>query len=148
MLDHLFNRLAFRYIYHNLFVKVLQADNGALQTKFEDIMKGGHAYPICILLNTVQYRFLYRYSLVLRHTTEEVLAACMEAVEPARVAFTSHLRNKVMNDLLEGLKAHSWFKGFDISDVSPVRFSLDQWIKQAKELQATVFIAGFFFPSS
>ncbi|GMN40489.1 hypothetical protein TIFTF001_009710 [Ficus carica] len=81
------------------------------------------------------------YSLVLRHTTEEVLAACIEAVEPARVAFTSHLRNKVMNDLLEGLKAHSWFKGFDISDVSPVRFSLDQWIKQAKELQATVFIA-------
>lgn len=81
------------------------------------------------------------YSLVLRHTTEEVLAACIEAVEPARVAFTSHLRNKVMNELLEGLKAHSWFKGFDISDVSPVRFSLDQWIKQAKELQATVFIA-------
>ncbi|XP_024021190.1 uncharacterized protein LOC21385822 [Morus notabilis] len=81
------------------------------------------------------------YSLVLRHTTEEVLAACIEAVEPARVAFTSHLRNKVMNDLIEGLKANSWFKGFDIDDVPPVRFSLEQWIKQAKELQATVFIA-------
>ncbi|PON94377.1 D-alanine--D-alanine ligase [Trema orientale] len=81
------------------------------------------------------------YSLVLRHTTEEVLAACIEAIEPARAELTSHLRNKVMKDLMEGLKAHSWFKGFDISDEPPVRYSLKQWIKQAKELQATVFIA-------
>lgn len=90
---------------------------------------------------------MYSYSLVLRHTTEEVLAACFEAIEPARAALTSHLRNKVMKDLMEGLKAHSWFKGFDISDEPPVRFSLEQWIKQAKELQATVFIAGFLSPS-
>ncbi|PON53579.1 Glutathione synthetase, prokaryotic [Parasponia andersonii] len=81
------------------------------------------------------------YSVVLRHTTEEVLAACIEAIEPARAELTSHLRNKVMKDLMEGLKAHSWFKGFDISDEPPVRYSLKQWIKQAKELQATVFIA-------
>ncbi|XP_030480547.1 uncharacterized protein LOC115697615 [Cannabis sativa] len=81
------------------------------------------------------------YSLVLRHTTEEVLGACIEAIEPARAALTSHLRNKVMKDLMEGLKAHSWFKGFDISDEPPVRFSLEQWIKHAKEVQATVFIA-------
>ncbi|KAH9736821.1 d-alanine-d-alanine ligase family [Citrus sinensis] len=41
------------------------------------------------------------YSLVLRHTTEEVLAACIEAIEPDRAAFTSHLRNQVVNDLVE-----------------------------------------------
>lgn len=81
------------------------------------------------------------YSLVLRHTTEEVLAACLEANEPERVALTSDLRKIVMNDLMEGLKGHSWFTGFDIDDELPTRFSLGQWIKLAKEVQATVFIA-------
>ncbi|KAI4356102.1 hypothetical protein L6164_000148 [Bauhinia variegata] len=81
------------------------------------------------------------YSLVLRHTTEEVLAACMEAIEPDRAALTSDLRNRVMNDLMDSLKDQSWFTGFDIADELPKRFLLGQWIKQAKELQATVFIA-------
>ncbi|PIA59607.1 hypothetical protein AQUCO_00400472v1 [Aquilegia coerulea] len=80
------------------------------------------------------------YSLVLRHTTEEVLAACLEAIEPARATLTSHLRNQVMVDL-EGLSKHSWFTGFDISDVPPVKYSLEQWIKHVKEVQGTVFIA-------
>lgn len=86
---------------------------------------------------------IYSYSLVLRHTTEEVLATCIEALEPARVALTSQLRNRVMNDLMDGLKTHSWFKGFDINDKPPVRFPIEQWIELAKEVQATVFIAGF-----
>ncbi|OVA12683.1 D-alanine--D-alanine ligase [Macleaya cordata] len=81
------------------------------------------------------------YSLVLRHTTEEVLATCLEAIEPARAALTSHLRNQVMIDLMEGLSKQSWFAGFDISNVLPTKFPLEQWIKQAKEVQATVFIA-------
>lgn len=86
--------------------------------------------------------FVCSYSLVLRHTTEEVLDACIEAIEPSRVALTSQLRNRVINDLMDGLMAHSWFEGFDITDEPPVRFSLEQWIKLAKEVQATVFIAG------
>ncbi|XP_024037328.1 uncharacterized protein LOC18039684 isoform X2 [Citrus clementina] len=81
------------------------------------------------------------YSLVLRHTTEEVLAVCIEAIEPDRAAFTSHLRNQVVNDLVEGLKKHSWFTGFDIADELPMRHSINEWIKLAKENQATVFIA-------
>ncbi|XP_022157299.1 uncharacterized protein LOC111024031 [Momordica charantia] len=81
------------------------------------------------------------YSLVLRHTTEEVLAACIEAMEPTRAALTSRLRELVMTDLKEGLKNHRWFAGFDIKDELPVRYSLEQWIKQAKEADATVFIA-------
>ncbi|XP_061355135.1 uncharacterized protein LOC133299657 isoform X3 [Gastrolobium bilobum] len=81
------------------------------------------------------------YSLVLRHTTEEVLAACLEAIEPDRAALTSELRKKVMNDLTKGLQDHNWFTGFDISDELPMKFSLRQWIKLAKEVQATVFIA-------
>ncbi|KAL5742417.1 hypothetical protein ACOSP7_029149 [Xanthoceras sorbifolium] len=81
------------------------------------------------------------YSLVLRHTTEEVLATCLEAIEPSRAAFTSHLRNQVMNDLMGGLKEHGWFTGFDIGDELPMRFSIEEWIKLAKEVQATVFIA-------
>ncbi|KAL3536586.1 hypothetical protein ACH5RR_005047 [Cinchona calisaya] len=81
------------------------------------------------------------YSLVLRHTTEEVLDACIEAIEPARAALTSHLRKQVMDDLTEGLSKHNWFRGFDISGDLPKRLSLEQWIELAKEVQATVFIA-------
>ncbi|KAL0375412.1 UNVERIFIED_CONTAM: D-alanine--D-alanine ligase [Sesamum radiatum] len=81
------------------------------------------------------------YSIVLRHTTEEVLDACIEAIEPARAALTSHLRKQVMDELMEGLKNHDWFRGFDISDDLPKRYSLDQWVEQAKEAGATVFIA-------
>lgn len=83
------------------------------------------------------------YSLVLRHTTEEVLDACIEAIEPDRVALTSHLRNRVVQNLMEGLKKHSWFTGFDITDEPPVKLTVEQWIKLAKEAQATVFLAGF-----
>lgn len=92
--------------------------------------------------------FLCSYSLVLRHTTEEVLDACIEAMEPSRAALTSHLRNQVMNDLLEGLKKQSWFSGFDIEDEFPVKYPLEQWIMHAKELRATVFIAGSTFVAS
>ncbi|XP_062002738.1 uncharacterized protein LOC133720454 isoform X2 [Rosa rugosa] len=81
------------------------------------------------------------YSLVLRHTTEEVLAACVEAIEPDRAALTSQLRNRVIDDLMEGFKKHSWFTGFDITDELPVKFSIEEWIKLAKEVKATVFIA-------
>ncbi|KAG9137893.1 hypothetical protein Leryth_021187 [Lithospermum erythrorhizon] len=81
------------------------------------------------------------YSLVLRHTTEEVLDACLEAIEPSRAAFTSHLRSLVMNDLMEGLKQHHWFRGFDIPDESPNRLFLEEWIRLAKDREATVFIA-------
>lgn len=92
--------------------------------------------------------FLCSYSLVLRHTTEEVLDACIEAMEPSRAALTSHLRNQVMNDLMGGLKKQSWFSGFDIEDEFPVKYSLEQWITHAKEVQATVFIAGSTFVAS
>ncbi|KAK1311997.1 hypothetical protein QJS10_CPA07g01232 [Acorus calamus] len=81
------------------------------------------------------------YSLVLRHTTEEVLAACIEAIEPVRAALTSRLRNQVMLELMGGLKRHEWFTGFDILDEQPVKFSLEDWITNAKEVQAIVFIA-------
>lgn len=79
---------------------------------------------------------------MLRHTTEEVLEACTEAIEPNRAALTSDLRKKVMNDLTEGLKDHNWFTGFDIADELPKKFSLRQWIKLVKEANGTVFIAG------
>ncbi|XP_051130698.1 uncharacterized protein LOC127251142 isoform X2 [Andrographis paniculata] len=81
------------------------------------------------------------YSVVLRHTTEEVLDACIEAIEPVRAALTSRWRRKVMDDIIEGLQKHDWFKGFDISDDLPKKYSLEQWVEQAKNVGATVFIA-------
>ncbi|XP_074311865.1 uncharacterized protein LOC141647542 isoform X2 [Silene latifolia] len=81
------------------------------------------------------------YSLVLRHTTEEIIAACAEAMEPERAALTSYLRKQVMNDLEESLRKQSWFTDFDVPDGLPVKYSLEDWIKLVKEVQATVFIA-------
>lgn len=86
----------------------------------------------------------YSYSLVLRHTTEEVLAACIEAVEPDRALLTSHLRDNVMSELSAALSKHYWFSGFDINEELPANFTLENWIKHAKESQSIVFIAGQF----
>ncbi|KAG2647743.1 uncharacterized protein LOC120694924 isoform X1 [Panicum virgatum] len=81
------------------------------------------------------------YSLVLRHTTEEVYAACVEASEPERVEITSRLREQVMNELGPALSKHDWFAGFDIAYEEPVKYSLQQWINHVKESGAVVFIA-------
>lgn len=81
------------------------------------------------------------YSLVLRHTTEEVYAACIEAIEPNRATVTAGLQSKVMKELMNGLSKHNWFTGFDIDDNLPAKFSLEDWITKAKENQAIVFIA-------
>ena len=82
---------------------------------------------------------------MLRHTTEEVYAACVEASEPERVEITSRLREQVMNELGPALSKHDWFAGFDIAYEEPVKYSLQQWINHVKESGAVVFIAGIFF---
>ncbi|KAE8792118.1 hypothetical protein D1007_33271 [Hordeum vulgare] len=81
------------------------------------------------------------YSLVLRHTTEEVHAACFEAIEPERVEITSRLRDQVMKELERALSKQDWFAGFDITDEQPIKYSLQQWIDYVKEAKAVVFIA-------
>lgn len=43
---------------------------------------------------------------------------------------------------MDGLNNQSWFAGFDITDEQPIKMSLKEWIKLAKEAQATVFLAG------
>ncbi|URE41480.1 D-ala D-ala ligase N-terminus [Musa troglodytarum] len=84
------------------------------------------------------------YSLVLRHTTEEVLAACIEAVEPDRALLTSHLRDNVMRELSAALSKHYWFSGFDINEELPANFTLENWIKHAKESQSILTSLGVF----
>lgn len=63
-------------------------------------------------------------------------------MEPSRAALTSHLRAHVMNDLTKGLEKQMWFLGFDIPDELPVKYSMEEWIAQAQDDKATVFIAG------
>lgn len=63
-------------------------------------------------------------------------------MEPSRAALTSHLRAHVMNDLTKGLEKQMWFSGFDIPDELPVKYSMEEWIAQAQDDKATVFIAG------
>ncbi|CAI0475691.1 unnamed protein product [Linum tenue] len=94
------------------------------------------------ILRSIVHHACSSYSLVLRHTVEEVLDACTEATDPSRASLTSQLRKQVMGDLMEGLEKHRWFNGFDITDEKPVKFSLHDWIKHAKEVQATVFLTG------
>ncbi|CAH2047773.1 unnamed protein product [Thlaspi arvense] len=86
--------------------------------------------------------WLLPYSAVLRHTVEEVLAACLEAIEPDRALFTSLLQKQVMDDLMDALKNQSWFAGFDITDEVPMKYSLKDWVKLAKEAEATVFLSA------
>ncbi|KAL6896669.1 hypothetical protein ACP4OV_007241 [Aristida adscensionis] len=81
------------------------------------------------------------YSLVLRHTTEEVHAACIEATEPERVAITSRFRDQAMSEIGGALSKHDWFAGFDIGDEQPIRYSLQNWINHVKEANGVVFIA-------
>ncbi|WZY72644.1 hypothetical protein YC2023_004884 [Brassica napus] len=86
--------------------------------------------------------WLLPYSVVLRHTVEEVLAACMEAIDPDRARFTSLLQQQVKEEIMDALKNQSWFAGFDITDEVPMRFSLKDWVKLAKESEAIVFLSA------
>ncbi|XP_078166190.1 D-alanine-D-alanine ligase family [Carex rostrata] len=81
------------------------------------------------------------YSLVLRHTAEEVYAACIEAIEPDQAVKTSRMREKVMAELGENLNKHTWFEGFDIVDELPVMYSLEEWAELAIKSKAIVFNA-------
>ncbi|KAJ3682882.1 hypothetical protein LUZ60_013109 [Juncus effusus] len=81
------------------------------------------------------------YSLVLRHTTEEVHDACTEAIDPDRAVLTTKLRAKVVSELKEHLMKVEWFNGFDFEEIPPVKYSLEEWIQLAKDSGATVFIA-------
>uniref|UniRef100_A0A0E0EWX1 ATP-grasp domain-containing protein n=1 Tax=Oryza meridionalis TaxID=40149 RepID=A0A0E0EWX1_9ORYZ len=80
------------------------------------------------------------YSLVLRHTIEEVNAACIEAIDPERMELTSRLRDQVMNELGQSLSKYDWFAGFDIADKQPIKYSLQQWINHVKEAQAVCMV--------
>lgn len=82
---------------------------------------------------------------MLRHTTEEVHAACVEATEAERVEITKRLRDQIMNELVSALGKHDWFAGFDIDYEQLRKYSLQQWIDHVKEAEAVVFIAGTFF---
>ena len=89
--------------------------------------------------------WLLPYSLVLRHTVEEVVGACRQAIEPGRAEMTSMLRYRVILDLQEHISSNNWFSGFDISFEAPEILTLEKWIIRAKEVGATVFIAGIIF---
>ncbi|GMH14948.1 hypothetical protein Nepgr_016789 [Nepenthes gracilis] len=51
------------------------------------------------------------------------------------------LPKQAKDELTVGLQRYNWFTRFDIPDEQPVRYSLGKWVKLAKEVQGTVFIA-------
>lgn len=44
----------------------------------------------------------------------------------------------MLDEIENGLKKHNWFKGFDISDEQPMKFTLNKWIQLAKQVQAII----------
>ena len=65
------------------------------------------------------------YSLVLRHTVEEVVEACTETSDVKGVELTSILRDRVILDLQTHISSNSWFSGCDISCDCPEKITLD-----------------------
>ncbi len=82
----------------------------------------------------------YSYALVLRHTVEEVVGGCVQALQPTTAASTSKLRAEVVTELLQQ-KVNA--RERDYGDMQmPRKLLLQEWIMEAKEKNAVVFIAG------
>lgn len=86
--------------------------------------------------------FYCSYSLVLRHTVEEVVEGCMELLEPNTAASGSILREQVQSELMEHSSALSTGEGINMEDEKPRELTLKEWIQEAKDNDAVVFIAG------
>ncbi|KAL3684077.1 hypothetical protein R1sor_002099 [Riccia sorocarpa] len=81
------------------------------------------------------------YSFVLRHTVEEVVEACTEAVEENATANSSILTEQVQSELREHSSVSSLGDGMMFKEDVPRELTLTEWIQEAKESQAVVFIA-------
>jgi hypothetical protein len=80
------------------------------------------------------------YALVLRHTVEEVVGGCLQALQPTTAASTSKLRAEVVTELLQQ-KVNA--REHDYGDMQmPRKLLLQEWIMEAKQKNAVVFIAG------
>ncbi len=80
----------------------------------------------------------YSYALVLRHTVEEVVGGCLQALQPTTAASTSKLRAEVVTELLQQNARER-----DYGDMQmPRKLLLQEWIMEAKQKNTVVFIAG------
>ncbi|KAL2635787.1 hypothetical protein R1flu_007266 [Riccia fluitans] len=83
------------------------------------------------------------YSFVLRHTVEEVVDGCRESIQENETAnSTSILRDQVQFELSEDSSVSSLgAAGMMFKEDIPREVSLAEWIEEAKESKAVVFIA-------
>jgi D-alanine-D-alanine ligase-like ATP-grasp enzyme len=79
----------------------------------------------------------YSYALVLRHTVEEVVGGCLQALQPTTAASTSKLRAEVVTELLQQNARERDYGDMQI----PRKLLLQEWIMEAKQKNAVVFIA-------
>ncbi|CAK9194407.1 unnamed protein product [Sphagnum jensenii] len=77
------------------------------------------------------------YALVLRHTVEEVVGGCLQALQPTTAASTSKLRAEVVTELLQQNARERDYGDMQI----PRKLLLQEWIMEAKQKNAVVFIA-------
>ncbi|KAJ7516886.1 hypothetical protein O6H91_21G003100 [Diphasiastrum complanatum] len=92
-------------------------DHGSSENKIE-------VSPLC---RTV---WALPYALVLRHTVEEIVEGCLEALQPERSASTGMLRAQVASELKRSIRVEN-----------PKKMTVMEWIKEAKENKAVVYIA-------
>eukprot|EP00249_Psilotum_nudum_P012294 c23702_g1_i1 orf=265-3186(+) len=81
------------------------------------------------------------YSLLLRHTVEEVVEACLEALEPSTSTLTSLIRDQAISQLNSHIGVDDWTRLFDVQLETPRQLTLAEWVKEAKEENAIVFNA-------
>ncbi|CAM6120126.1 unnamed protein product [Calypogeia fissa] len=77
------------------------------------------------------------YSLVLRHTVEEIVEGCEAALQPSTASTLSKLREQALAEL----KRSSLMSQVDLEAETPRQLTLEQWINEARECSAVVFIA-------
>ncbi|XP_002983726.2 uncharacterized protein LOC9643966 [Selaginella moellendorffii] len=77
------------------------------------------------------------YACVLRHTVEEVVDGCLEALDPRFSAVSGSLKAQVMSELSSsGSKVD-----YNVGSGVPTKLSMSEWIQHAKDDDAIVFIA-------
>lgn len=85
----------------------------------------------------------HRYAAVLRHSVEEVVEGCLESLELSTAAKVSKLRSQVLSDLQGHVKASLVSDNGDLD--LPRKLTLMEWIQEAKQSNALVFLAGMVF---
>jgi hypothetical protein len=93
------------------------------------------------LANDSCFSYCGSYSLVLRHTVEEIVDGCVATLQPSTASALLQFREQVRAELNKS-GSSGLLSQVDLEVEKPMQLSLSSWIKEAKACGAVVFIAG------